>query len=657
MTSDDLHRVIGTLTKISADVLTVELHKKLDNFTVVGFEDMQQVARLNSYVIIPLMDEYIVAEVINIRSKEVNQSASDDSDGTLQRAIAPKYIDVAPMGILSDGDDGDGEFKFGVSTFPPLYSSVLYATKSDLNRIFGVADNSKDGALPQNISIGKSVIFDDYDTNIKIDQFFGGHAAILGNTGSGKSCTVASVLQSIFTRTDQPHATGATFLIFDVNGEYQKAFEKKHSSFPESIEVKKLELDGSNSEGKFTLPYSLLNIEEWELLLQASEKTQRPILRNALGMATLFAQKEKKAEYEKIKSHILATCIMHILTIEGTNPQHKSQDIRGYLRSHRTNKLNINTPLKAPFDHFDDYGKHTKTIKTVGEALDTFFTKFYAEKQALEVIESLTIKPEPELPDYIESSKFTIKDLIENLELAILYAEAHGNKQIRDYCSSLITRTKELTKKEFKFLDVSEPPSKVSKLEEVLGEKSSEEKTKQIIILDMNDVEDEIVELVSAVLARMIFEYLRKKVSPRGEQPVHLVLEEAHRYVAQRPSKYSIEASSIFERIAKEGRKFGMFLMVASQRPSELSKTVLSQCNNFIIHRIQNPEDLIHIKQMTPYISEPVLNRLPSLPQQHALIFGNAVNIPMTFKVRDAKPTPHSSDINIAEKWFPEESS
>ena len=97
--------------------------------------------------------------------------------------------------------------------------------------------------------------------------------------------------------------------------------------------------------------------------------------------------------------------------------------------------------------------------------------------------------------------------------------------------------------------------------------------------------------------------------------------------------------------------------MVASQRPSELSKTVLSQCNNFIIHRIQNPEDLTHIKQMTPYISEPVLNRLPSLPQQHALIFGNAVNIPMTFKVREAEPTPHSEDINIAKKWFREVSS
>ena len=126
-----------------------------------------------------------------------------------------------------------------------------------------------------------------------------------------------------------------------------------------------------------------------------------------------------------------------------------------------------------------------------------------------------------------------------------------------------------------------------------------------------------------------------------------MILEEAHRYVAERPSGYAIDASRIFERIAKEGRKYGMFLMVASQRPSELSKTVLSQCSNFVVHRIQNPDDLQHIRQMTPFISENVMKRLPSLPKQHALIFGNAVNLPTTFKVRDADPITKGDDAAI----------
>ncbi|WP_244908347.1 ATP-binding protein, partial [Cereibacter azotoformans] len=129
-------------------------------------------------------------------------------------------------------------------------------------------------------------------------------------------------------------------------------------------------------------------------------------------------------------------------------------------------------------------------------------------------------------------------------------------------------------------------------------------------------------------------------------------LGEDYRYISEKPSRFAIDAGVIFQRLAKEGRKYGAFLIVASQRPSELSRTVLSQCSNFIVHRIQNPDDLSQIRQMTPFISETVLRRLPSLPKQHALIFGNSVNIPTTFRVRDADPTPHSSDTQVREIWY-----
>ena len=162
-----------------------------------------------------------------------------------------------------------------------------------------------------------------------------------------------------------------------------------------------------------------------------------------------------------------------------------------------------------------------------------------------------------------------------------------------------------------------------------------------------------VVELVAAVLSRKLFRLLRY-ADLRNHFPIHLVLEEAHRYIAERPSRYAIDASKVFERVAKEGRKYGLFLVVASQRPSELSKTVLSQCSNFIVHRIQNPDDLSHIRQMTPFISEAVLRRLPSLPKQHALVFGNSVNLPTTFRVRDASPIPKSGDARIRDLWFHE---
>jgi DNA helicase HerA-like ATPase len=152
----------------------------------------------------------------------------------------------------------------------------------------------------------------------------------------------------------------------------------------------------------------------------------------------------------------------------------------------------------------------------------------------------------------------------------------------------------------------------------------------------------------------MLFKLLRR-ADPRNRFPIHLLLEEAHRYIAATPSRYAVDATKGFERIAKEGRKYGMFILLASQRPSELSKTVLSQCSNFVVHRIQNPDDLSQIRQMTPFISDAVLKRLPSLPKQHALVFGTSVNLPTTFKVREASPRPRSDDTKIVDLWFHED--
>lgn len=181
-------------------------------------------------------------------------------------------------------------------------------------------------------------------------------------------------------------------------------------------------------------------------------------------------------------------------------------------------------------------------------------------------------------------------------------------------------------------------------------------KQSQITILDMNEVEDEVVEIVSAVTTRLLFERLRR-ADQRNTLPVNLILEEAHRYVSERPTDFALDATRIFERVAKEGRKYGLFITLASQRPSELSRTVLSQCSNYVVHRIQNPEDLQHVRRMTPFISESVLSRLPSLPKQHALIFGNSVSVPTTFRVRDADPTPKSDDAKIRHIWFVKDAS
>ena len=681
MTSHSKSRVIGIVTSVSANTLVVELHRGSDNFTVVGLDDMHYVATLGSYVLVSMQAEYIVLEVIGMRESESTHQNLNRTE--LDKTDSSKFLDVTPVGTLSKQSN---EFQFGVSIYPPLYADVMYAREEDLNLIFNATENdetpakddTQNGTIPNTIEIGTSAVFGGYPVRAKIDLFFGGHTAVLGNTGSGKSCTVASIIQSIFGRTRRLTAQGAKFVIFDVNGEYRRSLD----NIPANIRTRYLKACKANTDistphknrkdaeqsSRFTLPHWFMSVDEWALLLRASEKSQIPALRLALGFTTLFRDSEnhdketsnsqESVNYteKKIKNHVLAKTFLLILGGELASSG-KADRIRAILTTFKTDDLSYDDPVvKAGlFTHFSSFADgEEKPDSNRNENHNKFLNK----------LKDLLID-EINLPSY-NNFPFSFKKLQDALDLAIYYEESNGNRQIRDYCSSLITRLKSVTDHpDYEFLraEVAKPsphelcPEKY--IDYILGVSDSAtaddvddcDKSRQISVIDLNDASDEVIDVSSAVVSRLIFDRMRH-AKFRNTTPVHLVLEEAHRYIAERPSNFAIDAVTFFERIAKEGRKYGVFLLVATQRPSELSKTVLSQCSNFIIHRIQNPDDLSQIRQMTPYISKPVLERLASLPKQHALIFGNSVNIPTTFRVRDAEPPPDSDDTKIREIWY-----
>lgn len=657
MNTDDSRRAVGKVISVAADRLVLELHGSSVNFTVVGFDDIHYVARLGAFVAIPVQSDYVIAEVVGLREKDGPASRTPNAPESLDKTSSAKYLDLVPVGTLPQ--ERDGPFRFGVSNFPSLYADALYVMDDELDRIFEVSDSVEylDGTgsdcrptRMKALSIGTSVVFKDYDQKIRINEFFGGHSAVLGNTGSGKSCTVATILQSLFAKPDLYAPHGATFLVLDVNGEYRNAFsqlppniKRKYNKIVlDPLQAPPTPLDGAESTFVFRLPHWFMSVEEWELLLRASERTQQPVLRTALGLSNLFAAGSSQA-LNDIKNHILGSCICHVLqTGEGSGA--KKDRITAVLSTFSTHEINL---------------------KIFSPLIDVSYATMPQLAKASELAIK-HIKDEISLPGYTHQP-FEFEQLENALDLALLYEEAHGNGQIRDYCAQMVTRFKWIRdREEFAFLRVS--PSKLNDyeknislfVEHCLGvtEKGNVKfKSSQVIVLDMNEAADEVVEVAAAVISRLVFDRLRR-AEPRNRLPVNLILEEAHRYVSERTSGYAIDASKIFQRIAKEGRKYGMFLMVASQRPSELSKTVLSQCSNFVVHRIQNPDDLAHIRQMTPFISDSVMKRLPSLPKQHALIFGNAVNLPTTFRVRDVNPRPKSDDAAITELWYrPEDKS
>ncbi|MCR9172148.1 MAG: ATP-binding protein [bacterium] len=648
MTKEDKQRVIGKVVAINSDRFTVELLSGLDNFNVSGFDDIHYFAQLNSYVIVPYQNFYIVAEVSGVRERDLNVPFSNPTEQILSKIQAGKFLEVLPIGTIRSSKDATVNFDFGVSVYPTLYSDVLYIKEKELDTIFKtdnikvkICEDQNDKCANRDceckfrytsLPIGKSTIFPDYEVKLDIDKFFGSHSAILGNTGSGKSCTITSMLQTLY-NLDENSATGSTFIFFDVNGEYKQAFQKLNSK-NKNIEVTNYTIDevqkGKDDLKQFALPHWFLNIDEWALLLQASEKSQLPLLRNALGFTQSLT--------DEIRYHIYACSIMYVFD-HWESPIAKRQKIVSLIQTAKfpeAQKVDFST-YNAQYGSFSDRPGDTNA----GRKEEVFKNSVRAF-----IKEDLAIDPK------YNSEKFNFHELGQAIENALLYEEYHGNKQIRDYCSSMITRFKSVKERDdFSFLSKNEEDiTKDDFLDSFIGVDTKIKKN-QVIIIDLNSANDETVEVVSCVLSRMIFDRL-KQAKIRNSYPVNLVLEEAHRYISKDSGRVFGDANKIFERIAKEGRKYGMFLIVSSQRPSELSKTVLSQCSNFIVHRIQNPEDLSHIRQITPHISETILRRMPSIPTQNALIFGHAVNLPTMFRVNDADPRPRSENNAISNNWF-----
>ena len=635
MTKEDKQRIIGKVVAINSDRFSVELLSGLDNFNVNGYDDIHYFAQLNSYVIVPYQNYYIVAEVSGVREKDLNVPFSNPTEQILSKIQAGKYLEVLPIGTIKDD-----QFDFGVSVYPTLYSDVLYIKEQELDTIFKTNSSKKpignDKYRYTSLPIGKSIIFPDYEVKIDIDKFFGSHSAVLGNTGSGKSCTIASMLQTLY-KYKEYSAIGSTFIFFDVN----------------------LSIDTEATDEKFQLPHWFLNIDEWALLLKASEKSQLPILRNALGLAYLFQLGGK----EEFKNHILASCITQILRDDTSSPSKKDR-IKSILQKFKTDEINLSVKCKAPTSFYNGISN----VETIENCLSIHYGEMKGIDHLFDYLEQKDTNGEYrflssnfQIPTYKSDKEFDFELLEECLDIAILYEESHGNRQIRDYCSSMITRFKSIKEREdFKFLTTTQNDKSIDEyIYSLLGIEKQEDnaiKKNQVIIIDLNSANDETVEVISCVISRLIFEKL-KTAKDRNQFPINLVLEEAHRYISTESGKIFGDANRIFERIAKEGRKYGMFLLVSSQRPSELSRTVLSQCSNFIVHRIQNPEDLSHIRQITPHISETILKRLPSIPTQHALIFGHSVNLPTTFKVNEANPKPKSDNNEISKNWFKQKDS
>ena len=448
------------------------------------------------------------------------------------------------------------------------------------------------------------------------------------------------MIQRIFSKTNYS-ACGANFIIFDSNGEYQKAFDKINIVNP-AIHTNFLSTD-LTGDNNFTMPVWALSVDDWAILLHASEKTQIPIISRALEIIKIFSDKDNSDETRKAKNHIISNVALSILS-SSDSPPSKSDKIVALFKKYSTDPdLKLDTMI--PIEKTQDTGiEKDPSSLPISETARSHFGKLIAPASLMTYLQKFI---EPKFNSWCSSNKSTViyslQEFKEAIDFAILYEGSITSNKIFEYAATLTTRIQHLIESDHgKFLIKTNFMSITDYMNDVLGDN-------QLLNIDISGLDDTSTEVVTKVFSKMLFDYARK-LEPRNSKPINLILEEAHRFI-KNEEDYGVLGYNIFERIAKEGRKFGIHMGISSQRPSELSKTVVSQCSNFIIHRLQNPDDLRYISNMVPYVNN-MIERTSYLPRGHALVFGTTINLPMLTTFTQANPTPNSGNSNITERWY-----
>ena len=613
------NRIIGKITSIGLHGVIADVYEGLGNY-INTLDGVRFIGEVGSYVSIYEIGRIIIAEVIGIDEKTLISANNDMHKPNSRRQI---YLNLV-------GEIVNDVFIFGVSKLPLIFSEIHIISEKELSHMLEVEKDEVPTDKTQNtravlLPIGKSAFFPDYDVKINIDKFFGFHFAVFGNTGAGKSNTLARIVQKIFEKVNYS-AKGAKFVIIDSNGEYSTAFSqinKNNSDINYSLKI----ADDVKS-NKLEIPVWALSADDWAVLLHASEKTQIPVLKRAIDIAKIFYS--ESSENKAVKDHILSSTLLGIINSSDSSPS-KVDKLKAILTRFGTTNISMNSQTSK--------GK-------LGEIIKISYGAMNDEGAA---IAYLTQFVKPDLITNSFSGGFVPYDLeqfILAVDFATLYEGSISSQRIQEYTATLSTRLqtirdgiqgKLLTKTSFSTVN--------EYIDDLLGKN-------QIVDVDISTLDDASAEVVTKVLAKLILDYLKRQ-EKKANMPVNFIIEEAHRFV-KNESNYGAVGYNVFERIAKEGRKYGMLLGISSQRPSELSKTVVSQCSNFIIHRVQNPDDLQYISRMVPYINQNSIDRLTYLQTGNALVFGSAINLPTLTIFDQANPKTDSENAKISEKWYVE---
>lgn len=653
---------IGTVDFVSPSEIKVVLDIEAPESVALNAGTARPFPRVNGYVLVPVDDGFLVGQIewLTVERSAFPKRRGMQDFGLVDLPYPLRKMSLNPLGTLRKKADQSEDYIFrrGVETFPSIGSGVLLPTERQLRSIVESGERRR-------VKIGTSPLAGDAEVRIDPDRLFGRHLAVLGNTGSGKSCSVAGLIRWCLEHvkaagTERPNAR---FIVLDPNGEYSRAFSHADST----LHARVFRVNPPGEDLGLQVPLWFWNSSEWSSFTQASAKTQRPLLKRALR--EVRAGRTGAAETdEDIRLALRRYLSSTLISVQ--------RDLRA--GTIRTDSTPFGFRLRATADDLvrrqsDASGVDlSAVIQAINEALLATYNSFQKDGKTVEYYRAFTEAQINSIVDALRSTltflggivyqegpdedlpfPFRGTDLADHLEVL---AERENVTQFLDF---LVARVRML---------LSDPRMKAiigdggevsleGWLENYVG--ASGAGNGSVVVIDLSLVPTEIIHTVTAVIARIVFEALQRFVKVNGVAlPTVLVMEEAHTFVKRYKEDgenhdAAIACCQVFERIAREGRKFGLGLVLSSQRPSELSPTVLSQCNSFLLHRISNDRDQELVHRLVPDNLKGLLRELPSLPSQSAILLGWASELPVLVRMNDLPRwhQPRSDDPDFWEVW------
>jgi len=664
---------IGMVESVSPSEIRVILEIDAPQATALNTGVPTRFPRINGYVLIPNEAGALVGLVtwLGVERSAFPKRTGLKDFGLIDLPFPLRKMSISPLGSLQMEYDTCSssdilKLERGVSVFPSVGDAVHLPTEKQLKSIIEAHGSDR------RVQIGTSPLAADAKVFVDPNKLFGRHVAVLGNTGSGKSCTVAGLIRWSLEQAardieenDRDAGVNARFIILDPNGEYSETF----SDIGEGVRIFKVP-PVDDPEKPLSLPAWMWNSHEWTAFAGAAPGAQRPLLLRALR--EMRSGVESTDPIEKRLMRVFGTRLRQLRSILAQGPT-------AYTEFPHVNKCGkiLRALTQEASEYSQESEEFSEALETVAEIAESVASSCaWTSRAGTEgfnpfneidltrvvenlqpIIDDLPDTPEPTFQSEDAPIPFDVEELPGHLEVI-------AEEQAAQFVQWLNMRIRTIVSdgRLKRIVAPDKQPSLVEWLTDYIGDDGA--KNGQIVIIDLSLVPSDVLQVVIAAAARIVFEAAQryKKINEE-ELPTVLVLEEAHTFI-HRSARDDADATNAavmcrrtFERIAREGRKFGVGLVLSSQRPSELSETVLAQCNTFILHRIVNDRDQQLVTRLVPDNLAGLLSELPSLPTRRAILLGWVVPVPVLVEINELPRNhcPTSQDPSFWEVWTGEE--